>query len=111
MPRGQKPMKGAGPLPKTPKGVTPQWLRRALNPRTPTTKNNETMRTSSFEYEGKEILVPTIRKVDGKLKKLTPKQALDMAIAKQDYVITSSPKAATSMSRRLSDKVTRKRKK
>ena len=29
------------------------------------------MRTTSFEYDGKEILVPTIRKIDGKLKKLT----------------------------------------
>jgi hypothetical protein len=89
-------------LPKAVNGKVPSWLRRALNPSTATTKNNETMRTTSFEYEGKEILVPTIRMIDGKLTKLSSRDAFEEALKKKDYLIFKSPSEATAMSKRLS---------
>jgi len=77
-------------------------LRRALNPSTPNTKANETVRTTSFEYEGKEILVPTIRMIDGKLTKLSSKDAFEEALKRKDYLIFNTPAEATAMSKRIS---------
>ena len=74
-------------LPKAVNGKVPSWLTRALNPSTPNTKGNETVRTTSFEYEGKEILVPTIRMIDGKLTRLSSKDAFEEALKKKDYLI------------------------
>ena len=45
------------------------WIKRALDPNTPTTVAKETVKTASSEFNGKEILFPTIRLIDGKLKK------------------------------------------
>lgn len=89
-------------LPKGVNGKVPSWLRRALNPSTPNTKGNETVRTTSFEYEGKEILVPTIRMIDGKLTKLSSKDAFEEALKRKDYLIFNTPTEATAMSKRIS---------
>ena len=59
------------------------WIKRALNPNTPTTVAKETVRTSSTEYNGKEILFPTIRLVDGELKKFSRKDAFRIAVQKK----------------------------
>jgi hypothetical protein len=40
-------------------------LKRALDPNTPTTVAQETVKTASSEFNGKEILFPTIRLIDG----------------------------------------------
>ena len=110
MPKGQKPMAGAGPLPKTPDGRVPAWLRRALRKDTPATKDNETMRTESATVDGGvDILYPTVRMVDGKLKKLSSDEAYETAIAKRDFVVTKSTRQATALSKRLSAKVGRVR--
>ena len=109
MPKGQKPMAGAGPLPKTPDGKVPGWLRRALNKSTPTTKDQETMRTASAELDGQEIVYPTIRLVGGKLRKLEDGQAFALAKLKKDYVVAGSPAKAVALSKRLSAKVGRVR--
>ena len=46
------------------------WFKRAIDKSTPTTEANETIRTSSFEQDGKIYLVPTMRIIDGKLTRL-----------------------------------------
>ncbi len=89
-------------LPKAANGKVPSWLTRALKPSTPNTKDNETVRTTSFEYEGKEILVPTIRMIDGKLTRLSSKDAFEEALKKKDYLIFNSGSEATAMSKRIS---------
>ena len=61
------------------------WQKRALDPDSPTTKDNETVRTTSSEYRGKEILYPTIRMIDGKLKKLSDEEAKQYALVNKDY--------------------------
>ena len=44
------------------------WVERAMDPGSPVTHLNESMRTSSYEHEGQQILVPTIRQgEDGRL--------------------------------------------
>ena len=92
-------------LPKAANGKVPSWLTRALKPSTPNTKDNETVRTTSFEYEGKEILVPTIRMIDGKLTKLSSKDAFEEALKKKDYLIFNSSSEATAMSKRISQMI------
>jgi|TARA_Y100000015_G_C2371322_1_gene80193 hypothetical protein len=89
-------------LPKAVNGKVPSWLKRALNKSTQNTKDNETVRTTSFEYEGKEILVPTIRIIDGKLTRLSSKDAFEQALKKKDYLIFNTPSEATAMSKRIS---------
>lgn len=101
----KNPRKGGGPLPKTIDGKIPSWLRRALNKNTPTTEDNETMRTASRQVGNHEILFPTIRMIDGKLKKLSNEDAFQMSIRKKDFVVTKGPKAATLLSKRLSKMV------
>tara|TARA_R100001510_G_scaffold56233_1_gene61399 strand:- start:1013 stop:1333 length:321 start_codon:yes stop_codon:yes gene_type:complete len=89
-------------LPKAVNGKVPSWLSRALNPSSKATDRNETVRTTSFEYEGKEILVPTIRMIDGKLTRLSSKDAFEQALKKRDYLIFNTPSEATAMSKRIS---------
>jgi len=76
----------------------PLWLRRALDPSTPTTKANETVKTMSMD--GK--LFPTVRMINGKLTKLEAKEAYDMAIEKRDYIQFNSDEEATKFSKDLS---------
>jgi len=79
-----------------------KWVKRALDKRTPTTKNNETVRTASSHHKGKEILYPTIRMIDGKLKKLSDKKAKQHALIKGDYIKFVSPNQATAWSKSFS---------
>lgn len=109
MPEEQEPMAGASPLPRTPDGKIPGWLRRALNKSTPTTKDQETMRTASSELDGKEILYPTIRMLGGKLRKLDDEKAFAMARQRKDYIVVDSPAEAVALSKRLSALVGRVR--
>jgi hypothetical protein len=46
------------------------WFQRAMNPDTPNTEANNTILTESYEVDGKIILVPTIRMIEGKLVKV-----------------------------------------
>ena len=79
------------------------WQKRALDPDSPTTKDNETVRTTSSEYRGKEILYPTIRMIDGKLKKLSDKEAKQYALVKNDYIEFVSPNQAEAWSKSFSN--------
>ena len=70
----------------------PSWLERALDPTTPTTENNETVRTANnyFDDIGAEIIYPTIRMgEDGKL--YTPEDPMEEAIKNNDYIVVEGP--------------------
>lgn len=79
----------------------PAWLRRALDPSTPTTEARETIKTMS--NDGK--LFPTIRMINGKLKKLSDREAYDMAMDKGDFIQFDSDEQATQFSKMLSDMI------
>ena len=44
--------------------LKPDWVKRALDPKSPTI-DNKSVFTESNQYQGKEILYPTIRLIDG----------------------------------------------
>ena len=83
----------------------PAWALRALDPNTPMTEARETVRSASFD--GK--LVPLLRMIDGKLTKLKPNDAYDMAVEKGDFIQFESDAAATAFSKRLSKMIRNKR--
>ena len=86
------------------------WLDRATDPSTPATEDNETVRTETYEVEGKYYLVPTIRlDENGKLYK--PKDPLREAMDNQDALIFSSQEEADSTSKEISELIGRKRQK
>ena len=79
------------------------WMKRALNAKTPMTADNESIRTASGNYKGKEILFPTIRMENGALKKYTDLgKAMDKAIQMNDFISFDSPSEATNFSKGLS---------
>ena len=84
---------------------TPAWLRRALDPSTPTTEARESIKTIS--NDGK--LFPTIRMINGKLKKLSDREAYNMAIDKGDFIQFDSDEQATKFSIMLSDMISERR--
>ena len=86
------------------------WQKRALDPDSPTTKDNETVRTTSSEYRGKEILYPTIRMIDGKLKKLSDEEAKQYALVNRDYKEFVSPNQAEAWSKSFSNLIDSNRK-
>ena len=90
----------------------PAWFERALDASTPTTKDNETMRTESNYSEklGGEVLYPTIRmNKAGKL--FRPKDPMKSAIANGDYILIKGPPGketaakATALSKKMSQAV------
>ena len=89
----------------------PAWLKRALNPNTPTTTARESIRTrSSGVGEGREILYPLIRLVKGKLKEYSPEEALKLALKKKDFIEFNTPAEATTFSKGLSKYISQLRK-
>ena len=84
------------------------WYQRAIDPNEPVLEDEEgihTLLTASSELDGKEILYPTIREVDGKLKRLTDQEARTMALYKGDYLVFNTPKEATDASLAISASV------
>ena len=85
-----------------------EWIKRALDPSTPTTEAMETVKTRSGEYQGKEILFPTIRMINGKLinlEELGEGKAMDYAIEKGDFITFNTPEEATAFSTGLSSMI------
>lgn len=87
------------------------WAKRAMDSNTPTLPvegavgmpiGQATVQTVNNEYKGKEIVYPTIRMIDGKLQKLKPDTAFNMAIEKGDYVEYDSIDEAKEASEELS---------
>ena len=78
-------------------------MARALDTNSPMTEDNESVRTASSEYRGKEILYPTIRMINGELKKLSPKEAKQYALVLKDYKEFVSPNQASAWSKSFSN--------
>ena len=94
----------------------PAWLDRALDPTTPTTENNETVRTENnyFDDIGAEIIYPTIRMgEDGSLYK--PEDPMQVAIDNSDYIVVEGPpnketsEKATQISKSISRQIEQSR--
>jgi len=84
----------------------PTWLLRALDPSTPMTDDNETMRTIDVEMDGKKYLIPTIRiNEKGKLYKLNNKEAIEKAKELGDALLVPEGRDAKEFSKALSDAV------
>ena len=84
------------------------WLDRAADPSTPETEDQETVRTATYEQDGKFYLVPTIRLgEDGKL--YTPEDPLKTALEKGDAIDFTSQEEADSMSKTISEYIGRSR--
>ena len=77
------------------------WVKRALDPSTPTL-DGKSIFTQSNEYQGKEILYPTIRMIEGKLVDLGDK-AMEYAIQKGDYVSFDTPEQANVVAKMISE--------
>ena len=93
--------------------MSKSWAIRASDPETPTLKLNgdeATVQTMNSEYEGREILYPTIRMVDGELKKFDEKTAKEIAIEKGDYVEYATRDEAKNASIKLSEHIGKERK-
>ena len=87
------------------------WYKRASNPLTPTL-NNQTIRTAVEYMDEKEQtigLFPTVRLIDGNLKKLPVEQARKMAVDKGDYVKVDSFDEGIAASKALSSQVAKER--
>ena len=99
--------KGQAPLPRTIEKKVPRWLARALNPKTPTTKDTETVRTSHRPLgKDRDVVFPTIRMVNGKLKKMSEDEAYETALKKKDFIVT---KDGLAMSKRISRRIAKSR--
>ena len=83
------------------------WVARALNPNTPTTENNETVRTAHGKHSktGKWIVYPTIRSVSGELVTLSDAKAKEMAETRGDFVSMPNEKSALEFSKGLSNTI------
>lgn len=86
------------------------WMDRASDPSTPATEDNETVRTATYEVNGRYYLVPTIRQgEDGSLYK--PEDPLGEALENKDAFIFSSQEEADDMSKQISEHIGKKRQK
>ena len=91
----------------------PAWLQRAMDPSTPMTEGNETVRTASSYSEelGGEVLFPMIRMNEqGQLKRFNDwQEAYRAAMDAKDYILIPGPadestgKKATALSKYISD--------
>jgi hypothetical protein len=90
----------------------PAWLKRALDPKTPTL-NRQTVRTAvEYHSDGKrKILFPTIRKtgLKGPLRKYSVKDARKIAERKGDFIEVESFPKGNKMSKMISNMINKKR--
>ena len=63
------------------------WFKRATEPEGELYKGKHTLLTTSMEADGKEYLFPTIREVNGKLKKLSNQKAFEEAMKNKDFLV------------------------
>ena len=81
------------------------WLFRAMDPTTPITEDNETVRTVDYEYDGNLYLAPTLRLVDGKLKKYSVDDAIKEAIKRNDGLKIPEGMSPSEFSKLLSERI------
>ena len=82
------------------------WFKRATQPGGDKYKGKHTLLTASSGDGTKEYLYPTIREQDGKLVKLSDKEAFKQAMDKKDYIVfegDNKEEQATAVSRKISD--------
>ena len=89
-------------------GTTPEWILRALLHPELHTVENESVQTASGEYEGKEILFPTIRARGPGLERLSVEQAMREAISRKDFITFDTPAQATAWSTAFSSELGRR---
>src|SRR3990167_8417198 len=79
-----------------------EWVNRAItNPIR--TKDNESVRTMTFEADGKHYVAPTIRLENGKLITYTPEDAFKIAVEKKDAISFNTAQEAEAFSHGFSD--------
>ena len=86
----------------------PAWLKRALDPNSPIDKKwNSKLKTRSTEHPetGKEILYPKVRMLNGKLIRMSDREAELVALNKGDYLEFNSPAEATTFAQDLSERI------
>jgi len=88
----------------------PAWLKRAMNPNTPTTDKNETVRTIDFEMDDVMYVAPTLRMEKDGLRRLSNKEAIDEAIRRGDAMRVPEGMTGTEFSRFISDTINDARK-
>lgn len=88
----------------------PSWLKRAMNPNTPITDGNETVRTIDFEIDGVLYIAPTLRMGKDGLKRFTRKEAEDEAIRRGDAMRVPDGMTGTEFSNFVSDTINDARK-
>jgi len=89
-------------------GASPPWFYRAIDPSTPTL-DGKTVFSETYEYNDHNILVPTIRMKNGKLKDYDD-DAFKEAVDNQDYVILPDDVDPDAFSKTLSDIIDKFRK-
>jgi len=89
------------------------WIRRAFDskdhPRSKGVRSDESVRTASANVDGREILFPTIRLVEGELRRYPVEEAKDIALRERDFIEFSTPEEATVFSKALSAELGRRR--
>jgi hypothetical protein len=81
------------------------WLYRAMDPSTPTTKGGETVRTVDYTQDGVTYVAPTLRMIDGKLKRYSTDDAIDEAIKRGDGMRVPDGMSGTEFSQALSKRI------
>ena len=85
------------------------WLYRAMDPSTPTTKGNETVRTVDYEIDGVTYVAPTLRMIDGKLKRYSTDDAIAEARRRGDGMRVPKGLSGTEFSNLLSKRIEKAR--
>ena len=90
-------------------GRMPLFIKRVLDPKSPKTANNETMRLSDSEMDGKYYVYPTIFPTmtpDGpRLTRLDDKPAFNRAIDSGEYLVFDTEAEASTVARGFSDNI------
>ena len=84
----------------------PGWLKRSIDPEGPTIKDESgthTVLTEDAELDGKVIVYPTIREIDGELKQLDSEEAQSIAIDNGDYMEVPEGMTGESFSKKISE--------
>ena len=85
------------------------WLYRAMDPSTPTLEGNQTGQTVDYEEDGILYVAPTIRMVDGKLKRYSDDDAIAEARRRGDGMRVPKGLSGTEFSNLLSKRIEKAR--
>ena len=99
--------------------VGPDWMKRAMTHPELHTKDNESVKTTSGSWMGKEVLFPTVRMRGPGLEKMKPSVAFKESIKRKDYIqfsgkngdLKDAIKQSDTFSKELSAELGRRQKK